>query len=459
MTTGATGLPINRVSTATFNEAMNPLTITTPPSFTVVTDIGAIPVPGTVTYSVAGKTATFTPTGGVFADNTKFISTITVAATDLAGNAIAAQYVWDWTTGATLDSTPPTVTTTNPLNVATGVCANKTVNATFSEDIDQATLTNLTFTVSGKTGLITYDPLTFIASFNPDTDFAPGLYTATIKGGASGVKDLAGNPLAVDKVWTFTTDASVCAGPPDLASATTFAIAATLGMTTNGAPLSPIINGDVVLHATSTCDAVAVDAFGGIGPCDGTPPTISGLVYSLNYLPAVAVAAKTDLRQTYIDISPAALPGATAIAGPTTLGDIIGAALVEGDNYFTPGVYQSITTILITGDLTLDAQGDANAVFVFQSSGSIGTAVGTRILLTGGAKASNVWWQAGSAATLQTSTIWNGNILAYDNLTVNALSTSCGRLFAGASTDGALSLLDNVVISVPGNNPADPLCQ
>ncbi|MBU4407786.1 MAG: DUF3494 domain-containing protein, partial [Proteobacteria bacterium] len=93
------------------------------------------------------------------------------------------------------------------------------------------------------------------------------------------------------------------------------------------------------------------------------------------------------------------------------------------------------------------------------SASTVGSQVGARILLTGGAKASNVWWQVGSAATLQTSTIWNGNILAYDNITMNANANSCGRLFAGASTDGFLSLLDNTVISVPGNDPAAPLCQ
>lgn len=459
VTAGAVGLPTNRVSTVTFNESMNPLTITTPPSFTVQNTTLGIPVVGTVTYSVAGRTATFTPTGGVFAANTLFTSTVSVAAKDLAGNAMLAPYVWSWSTGAGLDSTAPTVTATNPLNAATGVCENKTVSATFSEEIDQATLTNLTFTVAGKTGLITYDPLTNIASFNPDTDFAPGIYTATIKGGASGVKDLAGNALAVDKVWSFTTDTSTCAAPVDLASASTFAIAATTGMTTAGGLSFPVINGDVTLHATSTCNGVAVLADGTIGPCNGSPPTVSGTVYSSFYLPAVAIAVKGDLRQAYLDITPANLPGGTSIAAGTTLGEPTGAALVEGDNLFYPGVYTSATSILITGDLTLDAQGDPNAVFVFQSSSTIGSAVGAHIILTGGAKASNVWWQAGSAATLETSTIWNGNILAYDNVTMNAGATSCGRLFAGASTDGFLALLINTVISVPGNNPADPLCQ
>jgi len=146
------------------------------------------------------------------------------------------------------------------------------------------------------------------------------------------------------------------------------------------------------------------------------------------------------------------MPGGTSIAAGTTLGEPVGSALVEGDNLFYPGVYTSNTSILISGDLTLDAQGDPNASFVFQSASTVGTAPNARILLAGGAKASNIWWQASSAATLQTSTIWNGNILAGDDVTMVTGSTSCGRIFAGALTDGAF-VFDSNVVSVPGSGP------
>jgi hypothetical protein len=139
--------------------------------------------------------------------------------------------------------------------------------------------------------------------------------------------------------------------------------------------------------------------------------------------------------------------------------------MVQGDNYFVPGVYQSITSILITGDLTLDAKGDPNARFVFQSSSTIGTADGaappgshTRILLVGGAKASNVWWQAGSSATLGTQSEFNGNILAAFDITMKTGATSCGRLMAGAWVGGTGAFIfDSNVVSVPGNANA-PLC-
>jgi hypothetical protein len=127
---------------------------------------------------------------------------------------------------------------------------------------------------------------------------------------------------------------------------------------------------------------------------------------------------------------------------------------VPGDNYFTPGVYQSLTEIIITGDLTLDAQGDPNARFVFQSSSTTKMAAGSptvysRILLVGGAKASNVWWQVGTSATLGLYSEFQGNILASASITMETGATSCGRLMAGAFTAG-LFVFDSNVVSVPG---------
>jgi hypothetical protein len=131
---------------------------------------------------------------------------------------------------------------------------------------------------------------------------------------------------------------------------------------------------------------------------------------------------------------------------------------VLGDNLFFPGVYQSLTSIMITGDLTLDAQGNPNAEFIFQSSSTVGTAAGaappgvrSRILLINGAKASNVWWQAGSDATLGLYSEFQGNILAAGDITMTTGATSCGRLMAGAWVGGSGAFVfDSNVVSVPG---------
>jgi hypothetical protein len=138
---------------------------------------------------------------------------------------------------------------------------------------------------------------------------------------------------------------------------------------------------------------------------------------------------------------------------------------VAGQNWFTPGLYISNTSILIANDLALDAQGNPDAVFVFQSASTVGTAAGaaspgthTRILLINGAKASNVFWQAGSSATLGTNSEFQGNILASANITMTTGSSSCGRLLAGAFTAGAF-VLDTNTVSVPGSAGAPATCQ
>ena len=253
----------------------------------------------------------------------------------------------------------------------------------------------------------------------------------------------------------------------DLGLAAPFAIAATAGVTnTITAPITHI-NGDVVLDPNQTCKGVTVDNAGGFGLCGGMPPTISGTVIT-NLYPntTTSTAIKADLNAAFLSITPLAGPpavgtlgGGTPIAAPTTLGDVAGNPFVLGDNWFTPGVYTSITSILITGDITLDGQGDPNAVFIFQSGSSLTTADGapspgahTRILLTNGAKASNVWWQVASSATIGSYSEVRGNILAAFDITMKTGATACGRSMAGAWVGGAGAFVfDSNVVSVPGN--------
>jgi hypothetical protein len=288
---------------------------------------------------------------------------------------------------------------------------------------------------------------------------------------------VAGNALVVPAVgglpkpnpWTFRTLVVVQPPAVNLGLAAPFGIASTAGITNTVTTPITRINGDVVLaNPTPTCNAVAVDNIGGFGLCgsNGSTPTLSGTVITPVYPDTTTAAAiKADLLAAFLSITPLAGPpaagslgGATAIAAGTTLGDVVGAPLVAGDNLFTPGVYQSITSILITGDLTLDAQGDPNADFIFQSSSTIGLAVGGRILLVNGAKASNVWWQAATSVTLLANSQFQGNILSAADITMTTGATSCGRLFAGAFTSGAF-VFDSNVVSVPGNPSAPASCQ
>jgi hypothetical protein len=253
----------------------------------------------------------------------------------------------------------------------------------------------------------------------------------------------------------------------NLGLATPFAIAATAGVTNTITEPITHINGDVVLDPTATCKAVPVGNAGNFGLCGGMAPTISGTVITNQYPDTTTSAAiRASLSAAFLSITPPAGPpaagtlgGGTPLAAPTTLGDVAGNAPVLGDNWFTPGVYTSITSILITDDITLDGQGDPNAVFVFQSASSLTTADGapspgahTRVLLTNGTKASNVWWQVASSATIGSYSEFQGNILAAYDITMKTGATACGRSMAGAWVDGyGAFVFDSNVVSVPGN--------
>jgi hypothetical protein len=385
---------------------------------------------------------------------------------------------------ATTSSNPSSAdqsVTTSTSGVANG---GKLIIANFSLAMDPLTLDSplMTFTLKETAtgvnvpGTVDLDAAGTTATLTTTAALQPGIsYTATI---TTAALSATGTPLGCGYEWAFTTVTPAATGlaPINLGLAAPMGIAATAGVTNTTTSPVTHINGDVVLDPNATCNAVAIDAAGGFGLCgsNGSTPTLTGIVISPLFPDAGATsgAIMNDLRAAFLSITPPAGPpaagslgGATNLPAGTTLGEPTGAALVQGDNYFAPGLYQSLTSILITGDLTLDGQGDSNAQFVFQSSSTVNAAAGaaapgshTRILLINGAKASNVWWQAGTSGTLGTAAEWNGNLLASENITMETGASSCGRLLAGAFAAGAF-VLDANVVSVPGNPNAPVSCQ
>ncbi|MCK9279001.1 MAG: Ig-like domain-containing protein, partial [Melioribacteraceae bacterium] len=196
----ATNVIMNKIITVTFSKAMDASTMAT--AFTLMQ--GTTSIPGAVTYS--GTTASFNPSNNL-SPNTTYTGTVSTAAKDIAGNALSSNYVWNFTTGTTQDITAPTVILTDPLNLATNVALTKEISATFNEAIDPSTMTTATFTLMlSKTfisGTVSYSGST--AVFTPLTNLLPNsTYTATI---TKSVKDLAGNAMSSNHVWTFTTSA------------------------------------------------------------------------------------------------------------------------------------------------------------------------------------------------------------------------------------------------------------
>ncbi|MEQ1473611.1 MAG: Ig-like domain-containing protein, partial [Candidatus Acidiferrum sp.] len=220
---GATNIAINRKITATFSEAMNSASVTAAGTFSLaLAGVGGALVPGTVTYVAGANTATFAPAVNLL-PNTQYTATISTAAQSAAGNNLAANYVFSFTTGATADVTPPTVIATVPVSGATNVPTNQIITATFSEAMDPATITATgTFTVAvagvggaAVTGTVSYAGTT--ATFTPTAALtASTQYTATISNAAL---DLSGNALVpgvAPNPWSFTTGAGPDTTPPTI---------------------------------------------------------------------------------------------------------------------------------------------------------------------------------------------------------------------------------------------------
>jgi Ice-binding-like/Bacterial Ig-like domain len=398
------------VVTATFNEAMNPLTINTT-TFTL-TGPGATAVTGVVTY--AGSTATFTPSSPL-ALSTLYTATITTGAQDLFGNSLVNNYVWTFTTGS-VSCTPPTVISVAPPNGSNGICPSTLVVATFSEAMKVSTINTTTFTLTGPgttpvAGTVSYVVSSDVATFTPSSPLALNtLYTATI---TTGAQDLAGDPLASNYVWTFTTSATACSSPVPLGSACSFGILGATPAVTSSGPSN--VTGDVGIWP-----AASIVGF--------PPATLTGTEHLGD---AVAQTAQGDLTTAY-NYAAAAAGGAILTA------DIGGQTLA-------PGVYKTTSaqpSLGITGNLTL--AGNANGVWIFQIVSTLTTAVNnSQVILSGGATSHNVFWQVGSSATLGGGTTFEGTIMAQASITMGTLATLDGRALART---GAVTMLSNSVV-------------
>jgi hypothetical protein len=159
----------------------------------------------------------------------------------------------------------------------------------------------------------------------------------------------------------------------------------------------------------------------------GFPPgtVTAGTVHAAD---SVALQAEGALATAYNDAA-----GRSSTA--TISADLAGRTL-------TPGVYTSASSLGLSGDLTLNAQGDPNAVFVFQAGSTLTVGSGSHVLLIGGAQACNVFWQVGSSATIGTSSAFAGNILALTSISLTTGATLNGRALA---RNGAVTLDTNTI--------------
>lgn len=234
-----------------------------------------------------------------------------------------------------------------------------------------------------------------------------------------------------NKDATSSTGTSVGATFVDLKSVARFGIIAGVAVS-NNAGFSLINDLDVGIYP------------GGRSSVTGFPPAIivNGSIYAANDItslgvPEMLLQAKQDLTNAYLFAEGSLLPAPATVAGD------------QGGKTLAPGIYKSTSSLLIqSGDLTLDAQGDPNAVWIFQVASALTTVggAGGNIILSGGAQAKNVFWQIGSSATIGDYTSFMGNILAYTSITMNSHAVLQGRILA---INGAVVLTSTNTISKP----------
>jgi hypothetical protein len=318
--------------------------------------------------------------------------------------------------------------------------------------MDPLTITTNTFTLKKGTtsiiGTVIYSGTT--ATFSPSANLASNTtYTATI---TTGVKDLAGNAMVNNYVWSFTT----LTPPPSLGTAANFGtFGGSAGITNQG--LNTIINnGGIGTTGASTLitgfhDGVTGDVYTepplNVGNATGgifTAPPAPGTATSF----AIATQALADATTAYNSISPASKPGGTD-PGAGELGGLT----------LAPGIYKSASgTFNITnGNLTLDAQGNPNAVWIFQTAAALtvgiaGPTGAKSVLMIKGGLPKNVFWYVGSAATINGAGggTMVGTIISSAGVTFSTAGNSVQTVLNGRAISlNASVTMVNTTINVP----------
>jgi hypothetical protein len=403
---------INSVITATFSEAMDPLSLT---AVTFVTKDGDSIVSGAITYT--DTSVSFTPNNN-FEYSTTYTTTVTTGVKDLSGNQLASDYSWSYTTVSIGDTAAPTAIAVQPLDSSVGVNINSQIRVTFNEAMKISTINSTNFLVANGTtpvpGNVTYDIPNKTAVFSPSENLESEiLYTVTL---TTGVTDLNDNSLAVNKVWNFTTAASGSGPDPVmLGTAGNFVILAKTAVST--VPASIII-GDIGISPAAETYITGFSQVDAIGYA--TSPQVTGFMYAADMaapIPAQMTTAISDMETAYTDAAGRINPDSTNLSS----GNIGGLTLA-------PGLYTWGSSVTIPTDITLS--GGASDVWIFQVEGDLSISADVKIILSGEAKSQNIFWQVSGEAILGATSHFEGIILSKTAIRMGTGATLKGRALA-----------------------------
>lgn len=320
----------------------------------------------------------------------------------------------------------PTIVATTPLEGAAGAPLNVNVTAMFDTEMDGSTVNASTFTLSSGstpvTGTVIYADAT--ATFWPSTRLAGNTpYTATVTTGAASATGVA---LAASRSWTFTTGTTVAAGlPVALRTSGSFVMLAKSAIST--VPTSAI-TGDIAVSPAAATYITGFSLTANSTNTFATSPQITGKAYAANYAsptPSKLTTAVGDMELAFTDAAGRA-PDVTELGA----GNIGGMTL-------TPGVYKWGSGLTIPTNVTLT--GDATSVWIFQVAQGLTVSSGTRVQLTGGALAKNVFWEVAGGVELGTTAHFEGIVLGKTSITLRTGASVNGRLLAqtAVSIDGS----------------------
>jgi len=321
----------------------------------------------------------------------------------------------------------------------------RTISATFSEAMNPASLVSpaVSFTVketlSGNSvaGIVSLNAEDTMATFAPNAVLASNTqFTAIVTTAAT---NPAGNALVSNYAWSFTTGSQIGQAPIKLGTAANFLVLGGTSITNTSSAANPTkVNGQLGIDPGSATNVT--------GFTDSSPPG-TGIILTGGIQSGLIVKqAKTDLGAALAEAN-----ARTSQQVPVGTSDLALITVNGGSpGVYPPGLYSSASSLALSADnMTLDARGDPDAVWVFKAGSELLVSDTRKIVLLNGAKASNVFWTLGSSATIGDQVAFKGNILAS---TSNALGTTAAN---GTTVEGrVLSVSGLSLYAITINAPA-----